>query len=141
MLSAVKISKRYKNNRRQILSSIDIALDGGEFVAVMGESGSGKSTLLAVLSGILSPDEGHVLLDGKDLYALSDAELAQVHRTKIGYVPQSNFFLKNYTIHENVVEPFVTTKGSDTEEFGEKAQKHLENLGIEELSDRYPHEL
>ncbi|MBR3057875.1 MAG: ATP-binding cassette domain-containing protein [Clostridiales bacterium] len=141
MLSAEKISKRYNNNRRQILDSIDLTLDEGEFVAIMGESGSGKSTLLAILAGILLPEEGQVLFDGKDLYSLSDAELSEVHRKKIGYVPQSNFFLKNYTILENIVEPFVNTNDADPEELSEKALAHLDRLGIKDLADRYPHEL
>lgn len=141
MLSAEKISKRYNNNRRQILDSIDLTLDEGEFVAIMGESGSGKSTLLAILAGILLPEEGQVLFDGKDLYSLSDAELSEVHRKKIGYVPQSNFFLKNYTILENIVEPFVNTNDADPEELSEKALSHLDRLGIKDLADRYPHEL
>ena len=56
MLTAEKISKSYKQNRRKILDSLEISIEEGEFVAVMGESGSGKSTLLAVLAGILDPD-------------------------------------------------------------------------------------
>ena len=140
MLTAEKISKSYKNNRRQILDSIDLTLEEGEFVAVMGESGSGKSTLLAILSGILNPDEGQVHFEGKGLYTLSDEELSKIHREKIGYVPQSNFFLKNYTILENIVEPFL---GADDDEtvLIENAKRLLERLGIADLSDRFPHEL
>jgi len=141
MLTAQKISKSYKQNRRKILDSFEISIDEGEFVAVMGESGSGKSTLLAVLSGILSPDEGQVLFEGKDLYTLSDKELVKIHRDAIGYVPQSNFFLKNYTILENIVKPFLTQKNDDEVLLTEKAKTHLEQLGIAELADRFPNEL
>ena len=140
MLTAQKISKSYKNNRRKILDSYEITIEEGEFVAVMGESGSGTSTLLAVLAGILDPDEGQVLLEGRNLNSMSDEELSEIHRKKIGYVPQSNFFLKNYTILENIVEPFL---GADDDEtiLIDNAKRHLERLGIADLSDRFPHEL
>ena len=141
MLIAEGISKSYKSNRRKILDSLEISIDEGEFIAVMGESGSGKSTLLAVLAGILDPDLGQVLFEGKDLYKLSDEELSDIHKRKIGYVPQSNFFLKNYTILENIVEPFLAGSSEERMAYEEKAKLHLEKLGIGDLADRFPHEL
>ena len=141
MLIAEGISKSYKSNRRKILDSLEISIDEGEFIAVMGESGSGKSTLLAVLAGILDPDEGQVLFEGKDLYKLSDEELSDIHKRKIGYVPQSNFCLKNYTILENIVEPFLAGSSEERIAYEEKAKLHLEKLGIGDLADRFPHEL
>ena len=141
MLTAEGISKSYKSGRRKILDSLEISIDEGEFIAVMGESGSGKSTLLAVLAGILDPDEGQVLFEGKDLYKLSDEELSDIHKRRIGYVPQSNFFLKNYTILENIVEPFLADPSKEREEYEQKAKLHLEKLGIGDLADRFPHEL
>lgn len=141
MLIAEGISKSYKSGRRKILDSLEISIDEGEFIAVMGESGSGKSTLLAVLAGILDPDLGQVLFEGKDLYKLSDEELSDIHKRKIGYVPQSNFFLKNYTILENIVEPFLAGSSEERIAYEEKAKLHLEKLGIGDLADRFPHEL
>ena len=141
MLTAEGISKSYKSGRRKILDSLEISIDEGEFIAVMGESGSGKSTLLAVLAGILDPDLGQVLFEGKDLYKLSDEELSDIHKRRIGYVPQSNFFLKNYTILENIVEPFLAGSSEERIAYEEKAKRHLENLGIGDLADRFPHEL
>ena len=141
MLTAEGISKSYKSGRRKILDSLEISIDEGEFIAVMGESGSGKSTLLAVLAGILDPDLGQVLFEGKDLYKLSDEELSDIHKRKIGYVPQSNFFLKNYTILENIVEPFLAGSSEERIAYEEKAKLHLEKLGIGDLADRFPHEL
>ena len=141
MLTAEGISKSYKSGRRKILDSLEISIDEGEFIAVMGESGSGKSTLLAVLAGILDPDLGQVLFEGKDLYKLSDEELSDIHKRKIGYVPQSNFFLKNYTILENIVEPFLAGSFEERMAYEEKAKRHLGKLGIGDLADRFPHEL
>ena len=141
MLSAEKISKRYKNNRRVVLDQVDFTLKEGEFCAVMGESGSGKSTLLAVLSGILRPDSGKVLLDDADLYTLSDKELSYIHQRKIGYVPQANIFLKQYNILDNIVFPYLLDDTKNEQELFERARAHLEKLGIGELWDRYPYEL
>ena len=117
------------------------SLEKGEFCALMGESGSGKSTLLAVLAGILKPDRGTVRLDETDLYSLSDQEISRIHQNRIGYVPQSNILLKNYTVYENLVFPFLTAKDQNEEELKQKAMALLEKLGISELADRYPYEL
>ena len=135
------ISKSYKQNRRKILDSLEVSIEEGEFVAVMGESGSGKSTLLAIIAGILKPDRGVVRLDDQDLYALPDHEMARIHQKKIGYVPQSNFFMKNYTILENIVEPFLAVSDLEEEKLAETAKDHLTKLGIADLADRFPHEL
>ena len=141
VLLAENISKRYRNNRRTVLDQVDFKLEEGEFCAVMGESGSGKSTLLAVLSGILRPDSGKVLLDDADLYALSDKDLSYIHQRKIGYVPQANIFLKQYTILDNIVLPYLSEKKDTESELYDKAKEHLEKLGIGDLWDRYPYEL
>ena len=141
MLLAEKISKRYKNSRRVVLDQVDFKLEAGEFCAVMGESGCGKSTLLAVLSGILRPDAGSVLLDEKDLYTLSDTELSNVHQRRIGYVPQANIFLKQYNVLDNIVLPYLSGEKGAESELIEKAKEHLEKLGIGDLWDRFPYEL
>ena len=139
MLRVENISKRFSKNGRAVLPHLDLSLEKGEFCAVMGGSGSGKSTLLAVAAGFLKPDEGHVYLDEKDLYALSDRELASVHRNRIGYVPQSNILLKNYTVLENIVSPFTDVEKECV--LKEKTKVYLSDMGIPDLSDRFPYEL
>ena len=139
MLRVENISKRFRKNGRTVLDHLDLSLEKGEFCAVMGGSGSGKSTLLAVVAGFLKPDEGHVFLDGKDLYVLSDKELSSVHRSRIGYVPQSNILLKNYTVLENIVSPY--TDGEKEQVLKEKAEVFLSEMGIADLADRFPYEL
>ena len=141
MLSAERVSKSYKAGRRHVLLDTDFSLDRGEFYAVMGESGSGKSTLLAIIAGILKPDRGVVRLDDQDLYALPDHEIARIHQKKIGYVPQSNILLKNYTVLENLILPFLSAKDQNEEALKEEAVALLEKLGVSDLADRYPYEL
>ena len=125
---------------------MNLVFESGEFYAVMGESGSGKSTLLAVLAGILKPDSGRVLISDKDpgsdeidIYNLSNEQLSKIHREKLGYVPQGNVFLKNYTVLENLVTPFLTK--DNPEVLRERAYELLDNLGVKELDERYTFEL
>ena len=146
MIRAENISKRYSEKGRQVLSGVNLVFESGEFYAVMGESGSGKSTLLAVLAGILKPDSGRVLISDKDpgsdeidIYNLSNEQLSKIHREKLGYVPQGNVFLKNYTVLENLVTPFLTK--DNPEVLRERAYELLDNLGVKELDERYTFEL
>ena len=146
MIRAEIVSKRYKEKGRQVLNGVNLTLENGEFYAVMGESGSGKSTLLAVLAGILKPDSGRVLISDKDpgsdeidIYNLSNEQLSKIHREKLGYVPQGNVFLKNYTVLENLVTPFLTK--DNPEVLRERAYELLDNLGVKELDERYTFEL
>ena len=128
MLVSEKITYRYKKNKRTILNSVDYSLEEGQFSAVMGESGSGKSTFLAIMAGILKPVEGTVKYNDVDLYELPDKELSKIHRNSICYVPQSNIMLKNITVLENIVNPYIE---SDPEaDLKKKAISLLEKLGI-----------
>ena len=139
MLTSEKITYRYKKNKRTILNSVDYTLEEGQFSAVMGESGSGKSTFLAIMGGILKPVEGSVRYNDVDLYRLNDKELSEIHRNSICYVPQSNIMLKNITVLENIVNPYIEA-GSE-EELKAKAILLLEKLGIGNLAGNYPYEL
>ena len=147
MIIAQNVSKRYNGNERQILSEVDLTFESGEFRAVMGESGSGKSTLLAVLGGILKPDSGRVILsrygendaEAVELYSLSDEELSKIHREKLGIVPQGNFFLKNYTVSENLIIPFLLK--DNLGELRERAGELLETLGVKDRANRRTYEL
>ena len=112
-----------------------------EIVHVEVNEDPGRETQMAVLSRILRPDAGSVLLDDKDLYTLSDTELSNVHQRKIGYVPQANIFLKQYNVLDNIVLPYLSGEKGAESELIEKAKEHLEKLGIGDLWDRFPYEL
>lgn len=140
ILEAKNLNMSYKNNQKIILKDVNLKFEEGDYVAIMGESGSGKSTLLACLAGILKPGSGEVIWQDKDLYKLNDLQLSKLHRNTISYVPQSNVFLKEYSILENLLFPYMET-GEIEEKHEKKAGELLEALKIKEMRDRFPYEL
>lgn len=140
ILEAKSLNMSYKNNQKIILKDVNLKFEEGDYVAIMGESGIGKSTLLACLAGILKPESGEVIWQDKDLYKLNDLQLSKLHRDTISYVPQSNVFLKEYSILENLLFPYMET-GEIEEKHEKKAGELLEALKIKEMRDRFPYEL
>lgn len=140
ILEAKNLNMSYKNNQKIILKDVNLKFEEGDYVAIMGESGSGKSTLLACLAGILKPESGEVIWQDKDLYKLNDLQLSKLHRNTISYVPQSNVFLKEYSILENLLFPYMET-GEIEEKHEKRAGELLEALKIKEMRDRFPYEL
>lgn len=140
ILEAKNLNMSYKNNQKIILKDVNLKFEEGDYVAIMGESGSGKSTLLACLAGILKPESGEVIWQDKDLYKLNDLQLSKLHRNTISYVPQSNVFLKEYSILENLLFPYMET-GEIEEKHEKRAGELLEELKIKEMRDRFPYEL
>ena len=140
ILEAKNLNMSYKNNQKIILKDVNLKFEEGDYVAIMGESGSGKSTLLACLAGILKPGSGEVIWQDKDLYKLNDLQLSKLHRNTISYVPQSNVFLKEYSILENLLFPYIET-GEIEEKHEKRAGELLEALKIKEMRDRFPYEL
>ena len=139
-LEAKNLNMSYKNNPKIILKDVNLKFEEGDYVAIMGESGSGKSTLLACLAGTLKPESGEVIWRDKDLYKLNDLQLSKLHRNTISYVPQSNVFLKEYSILENLLFPYMET-GEIEEKHEKRACELLEALKIKEMRDRFPYEL
>lgn len=89
----------------EVLRGIDLAVRAGEFLVIMGASGSGKSTLLYSLSGMDRPTDGDVLLEGRELTSLGDAEMSQVRLTRMGFVFQQPHFLGNLNVRDNILLP------------------------------------
>ena len=120
------ITKSYVNGDIEtvVLKGITFDIQGGEFVAIMGPSGSGKSTLMHVLGALDTPTSGKYFLDGKDVTELSDEELADVRREKIGFVFQSFNLLPRATVLRNVELPLVYA-GVEKDERAIVAQKAL----------------
>ncbi|QOL35503.1 ABC transporter ATP-binding protein [Bifidobacterium lemurum] len=90
---------------------VDLTVDAGEFIAIVGRSGNGKSTLLNLITGLLTPTSGSVTLDGRDVASLSDREISALRNTVIGFVPQSHTLLGNLTVLDNVILPAVLGGG------------------------------
>jgi putative ABC transport system ATP-binding protein len=125
---------------RRALAGVDLVVEEGEFVAVVGPSGSGKSTLLAVIGGLDRAYEGNVELFGEDIGKKSDAALSRLRGERIGFVFQSFHILSNLTVLENVMTPslFDPRAGAETEE---RARKILDRLGIGDRAGDTPVEL
>ena len=109
MIEIKNITKTYKTGDIEFkaLNNVSFSIADGEFVAIMGPSGSGKSTLMHILGALDSPTDGTYLLDDKDVSTLSDDELADIRRDKIGFVFQSFNLLPRTTVLRNVMLPLV----------------------------------
>ena len=109
MIKIEDITKTYTDGGEgfQALKGVSFKIEDGEFVAIMGPSGSGKSTLMHILGALDTPTSGSYFLDGKDVSALSDDELANIRKEKIGFVFQSFNLLPRTTVLRNVMLPLV----------------------------------
>jgi len=127
------ISKTYKTGdlEFQALKNATFTIKEGEFVAIMGPSGSGKSTLMYILGCLDTPTSGKYFLDGKDVSEMSDDELAEVRKNKIGFVFQSFNLLPRTTVLRNVMLPLIYA-GIDGKEREEKAKQALVASGLDE---------
>ena len=103
-LKDVTVSYSDGDSHVKALNSVDLSVEAGEFVAVVGPSGSGKSTLLAVAGALTTPDSGQVLVAGEDIVPLGDSELAQIRRNHIGFVFQSSGNLPSALTAEEQIE-------------------------------------
>ena len=126
MIEIKDIRKTYKTGdiEFEALRGISFTIKDGEFVAIMGPSGSGKSTLMHILGGLDNPTSGTYFLDGKDVSKLSDDELADIRKDKIGFVFQSFNLLPRTTVLRNVMLPLVYD-GIDPAEREIRAKKVL----------------
>jgi len=108
ILTVKNISKSYKIGNAQVhaLKSTTLEIKKGEIVVVIGKSGSGKSTLLNVLGGLIVPDSGEVLLEGKNLYALSEKERARIRNQKCGFIYQNFNLINELSVINNIRLPF-----------------------------------
>ena len=127
-------------HRVDILRGIDLDIDPGEYVAVMGASGSGKSTLLGLLAGLDSPTSGSILLDGAEISRLSEDRLADRRGRKIGFVFQSYHLIPTLTAEENVLLP-AELAGETGAAVAERARFLLGAVGLSDRRDHYPVQL
>lgn len=124
----------------QVLKAIDLEIAEGEFVCLMGPSGSGKSTLLTVIGAMSHPTSGEVLIDGINVYGLSEERRADFRREYLGFVFQQHHLLPYLNAIENVMLPFATTAHSSKEKRA-RAWAVLERVGLADKALRLPNQL
>ena len=142
MILLESVSKTYEMGEGVVraLDHVDLQVDQGDFLAIVGPSGSGKSTLMNILGLLDVPDEGRYLLDGMDVGALSDNRLASIRNEKIGFVFQSFNLLGKLTALENVKLP-LSYAGVRLKEADACARKQLALVGLEGREHHLPNQL
>jgi putative ABC transport system ATP-binding protein len=133
MIEIKNITKIYKTGEENFkaLNNVSFTIKDGEYIAIMGPSGSGKSTLMHILGALDSPSSGTYFLDEKDVSTLSDDELADIRKDKIGFVFQSFNLLPRTTVLRNVMLPLIY-EGVEKEEREKRAKKSLLSAGLDE---------
>ncbi len=138
MLKAQSIHKSYGN--LQILKGVDLSVDKGEIVTIVGASGAGKSTLLNILGTLDGPDSGKLFINGKELNQLSNKNLSAFRNKEIGFIFQFHHLLAEFDAIENVCIPAFIA-GTSKSEAEKRAKELLELLGLGERLHHKPNEL
>lgn len=138
LLSGKKIVKSFhtENESHTVLNQVSLEIEKGEFVSVMGPSGSGKSTLLYALGGLDGIDGGEVVFDGQNLASLSDNQLSDLRRTRMGFVFQQPTLLKNLNLLDNIILPLMRDNPKDGGKLVERAKMLIDKVGIGDLKSR-----
>lgn len=140
ILETENLKKIYGNGVNEVhaLNGVDLSVDDGEFVAVVGTSGSGKSTLLNMLGGLDRPTSGKVIVDGKDIFSLKDEALTIFRRRKIGFVFQAYNLVPVLNVYENIVLP-VELDGKNVDK--KFVDSIISTLGPEDKVTSLPNQL
>jgi putative ABC transport system ATP-binding protein/lipoprotein-releasing system ATP-binding protein len=144
MIALQGVSKVYSVHKGVSVSAVcdvDVTVERGEFLFITGRSGSGKTTLLNLAAGLVRPSSGRVLIDGTDVWGLSDARQALLRNEKIGFVFQFPSLLPTLSIQENVALPTMFGSNQDEESVAERARKLLEMVGLGDRLSSLPRQL
>ena len=140
IVDAFNVKKSY--SQLQVLKGVHLKVEPGEIIAIVGPSGAGKSTLLHILGGLDVPQEGSVMLDGQDLYNLSENSRARLRNERIGFVFQFYHLLPELTALENVILPLmIRDDRRSKKELLAKGEGMLQRVGLEKRVQHKPNEL
>ena len=140
LIEVKNLNKIYGSGEAEVkaLKNINLNIEQGEFVAIVGQSGSGKSTLLHLIGGVDIPSSGEVIIDGKNIYKLKEKELSILGRRKLGFIFQFFNLIPVLTAQENIEMPVLL----DNEKIDKKYMNELLRiLGLEERKNNYPSQL
>ncbi len=142
MIELLNVTKSYEQGRRNVtaVAGVSLAVEGGEYVTIMGPSGSGKSTLMHLMGALDTPTTGRAIFQGRDMQTMSDRERSLLRRTKIGFVFQSFNLLPTLTAAENVALPLLLDRVSRRIAVA-KALASLERVGLAHRGEHYPEEM
>jgi len=143
MLSCRQLRKNYVTERGAVaaVAGIDLDVTAGRFAAIIGRSGSGKSSLMAMLGGLSRPSDGTVMVDGTDIWSLSENALAAFRNGKIGFVFQFASLLPTLRLIDNVALPAMLGKRQPAVDVYARASTLLARMGLRDYLDAYPSEV
>ncbi len=124
----------------EVLKGVNLSVEKGEIVAIIGKSGAGKTTLLQIIGTLDRPTKGKVLIDGKDVFTLNDSLLAAFRNKHIGFIFQFHQLLPEFTALENVCIPAMIAREKEAD-YQPRAKKLLTDLGLAERMNHKPNEL
>lgn len=138
MIKITGVEKSFESLK--VLKGIDLEVETGEIVSIVGPSGAGKTTLLQIMGSLDRPDKGKVLIDGTDIFRLNDSRLARFRNANIGFVFQFHQLLPEFSLEENVALPALIGGESRSEALS-RARKLIDYLGLSERRDHRPAQL
>lgn len=139
-IKKVYINKQDKGSRTLALRDINLSVEQGEYIAIMGESGSGKTTLLNIIATLIRPSGGEIFLNDKRLTNMNDAQSSAFRREHLGFVFQNFNLLDIFNAKDNILLPVVLAN-EKVENFEQRIMKLSKVLKVEKILDRYPYQL
>ncbi|WP_320046067.1 ABC transporter ATP-binding protein [uncultured Ilyobacter sp.] len=143
VLNLEKLNKNYKDKKRDlhIINDLDLKVEEGEFISILGKSGSGKSTLLNLMGLLDKPDSGRIYFDGIEVDNLKGSNIDKIKNEMLGFVFQFHYLLPEFTALENVMLPALLKNFKEKAEIKERAIKLLEEVELGERMGHKPNEL
>ena len=139
ILETKGLCKSYGSN--SVLSDVDLRIENGEFIAIMGQSGCGKSTLLYCISGMDKPSAGRICFDEADMADMTNKQMQELRLERMGFVFQKTSFLKNLSIIDNIVYPAFQLGEAERSEIVKEALSLMKEMGISAIAEKDIHKV